>query len=184
MNTLLNLGFFQCTWLAAVFGAAHGRVWPGALALLASIAVQSAPWTPVRMPARELLASAAAIGLGVDSALVMTDSISFPEAARNGWPPPAWMSVLWINFATTLDESLAWAGERKIAAALAGAVGGPLAYLAGQGAGAIRLDFRPESILPVACLWALAFPALAALAKLRRSRSAQSTQPAHAGRIL
>lgn len=184
MNTLLNLGFFQCTWLAAVFGAAQGRVWPGALALLASVAAQSAPWIPVRVPAPGLLACAAVIGFGVDSALVLTDSISFPEAARNGWPPPAWMSVLWINFATTLDESLAWAGERKILAALAGAVGGPLAYLAGQGAGAIRLEYRPESILPVACLWALAFPALAALAKLRRSRNVPAAPPAHVGRIL
>ncbi len=182
MKTLLNLGFFQCTWLAAVFGAAHGRFWPGALALLASIAVQSVPWIPVRVPSLGLLASAAVIGLGVDSALVLTGSISFPEGARNGLLPPAWMSVLWINFATTLDESLAWAGEHRTLAALAGAAGGLLAYLAGHGAGALRLEFRLESILPLACLWALAFPALAALAQLRRSRNAPAASPVQAGR--
>ena len=183
MKTLLNLGFFQCTWLAAVVGAAHGRFWPGALVLTTSIAVQSLPRSRIRVPSLGVLASAAAIGLGVDSVLVLTGSISFPEGARNGLPPPAWMSVLWINFATTLDESLAWAGERRILAAWAGAAGAPLAYLAGQGAGAIRLEFRPESILPLACLWALAFPALAALAKVRRGRPDPAAPPAQVGRI-
>ncbi len=135
MRTLLNLGFFQCIWLVTVFAPASGRFWPGALALAASIAVQAAPRVPVRLPSLWLLAGSAAIGFAVDSALVLADCIRFPESGRAGWPPPAWMSVLWINFGTTLDESLAWAGDRRVAAALAGAAGGPLAYLAGQRGG-------------------------------------------------
>lgn len=172
MKTLLNLGLFQCTWLVTVYGAASGRLWPGAIALGGSIAVQSARWVPVNLPVPALLAGAAATGFAVDSALVVAGCISFPGGTPAGWPPPAWMSILWINFATTLDESLAWAGERRILAGLAGAVGGPLAYLAGHGAGVVRVEFRPTSLLALALLWALAFPALAAVAKPLRCRKA------------
>ena len=171
MRTLLNLGCFQGTWLVAVFGAATGRVWPGVVALAVAIAVQSAPRVPVKVPSIGILAISAAIGLAVDSALVLAELISFPERARAGWPPPVWMSVLWINFATTLDESLAWAGERPIAAAVAGAAGGPLTYLAGQAAGVVRLESGPVAVVALAILWALVFPALAALAKSLRGRA-------------
>ncbi len=182
MRTLLNLGFFQATWLVTVFGAATGRVWPGVVALAISIAVQSAPRVPVRLPSMGLLAISAAIGLAVDSALVLAELISFPEQALAGWPPPVWMSVLWINFATTLDESLAWAGERPIVAALAGAAGGPLTYLAGQSAGVVRLESGPEAVVALALLWALVFPALAALAKSLRSRALSAVRLAPEGR--
>lgn len=183
MRTLLNLGCFQATWLAAVFGAATGRVWPGAVALAISIAVQSAPRVPVKVPSTGFLAISAAVGLAFDSALLLAELISFPEQAPAGWPPPLWMSVLWINLATTLDESLAWAGERRIVAALAGAAGGPLTYMAGQAAGVVRLESGPGGVVALAILWALVFPALAALAKLLRSRALSADRLAPQGRV-
>ena len=152
MRTLLNLGCFQCTWLVAVFGAVTGRVWPGVVAVAVSTAVQSAARVPVRVPSPGVLASAAAIGFAVDSGLALAGFVSFEDQARAAWPPPVWMTVLWINLATTLDESLAWAGERRIAAALAGAAGGPLAYLAGQAAGVVRLEPGPRAVLALAAL--------------------------------
>lgn len=183
MRTLLNLGCFQCTWLVAVFGVATGRAWPGVAALAISIAVQSALRVPARLPSMGFLAISAAIGLAVDSALVLAELISFPEQARAGWPPPLWMSVLWINFATTLDESLAWAGERRIVAGLTGAAGGPLTYLAGQAAGVVRLESVPEAVVALAILWALVFPTLAALAKTLRSRALSAGRLAPEGRV-
>ena len=182
MRTLLNLGCFQGTWLVAVFGASTGRVWPGMVALAISIAVQSAPRVPAKVPSMGFLATSAAIGLAVDSALVLAGLISFPEQARAGWPPPVWMSVRWINFATTLDESLAWAGQRRIVAALAGAAGGLLTYLAGEAAGAVRLESGPGAVVALASLWALMFPALAALAKSLRSRALPAGRLAPEGR--
>ena len=182
MRTLLNLGCFQGTWLVAVFGAATGRAWPGLVALAISIAVQSAPRARVKLPSMGLLAISAAIGFAVDSALLLAELIGFPEQTRAGWPPPVWMSVLWINFATTLDESLAWAGQRRIVAALAGAAGGPLTYLAGQAAGVVRLESGPAAVVALTILWALAFPALAALAKSLRSRALLADRLALEGR--
>ncbi len=182
MRTLVNLALFQSTWLASVFGAVHGLSWPGGLALVASVAVQSARRIPVRLPGLGLLASAAVIGFAADSALVMLEWIGFPGHSRSGWPPPAWMSVLWINFATTLDESLAWAGERRVAGAVAGAIGGPLAYLSAQGMGAVRLGPRPGSLPAVAVLWAIACPFLAGLAKsLRGPQAPRASQMPQGG---
>lgn len=183
MSTLLNLACFQCVWLATVFGAATGCFWPGAVALALSIAVQSVPRIPVKLPSLGLLASVATVGFVLDSALALASFVSFPEGDGSGWPPPIWMSILWINFSTTLDESLAWAGERRVVAALAGAAGGPLAYLGGHEAGAIRLELSPESVLALACLWALAFPALAALARSRHCNSAPGAAPLAERRI-
>lgn len=105
-------------------------------------------------------------------ALLPAGCITFPEHSRSGWPPPAQTSVPWINFATTLDESLARAGDQRIVAAPAGAAGVPPAYLADHGAGAVRIELRPESMLAMACLRAIAFPALAAIAKSLRGRNA------------
>lgn len=174
MSNLVNLGFFQCTWLATVFGAAHGLLWPGALALCCSFAAQSARRIPVRLPGYGVLVAAAVIGFAADSGLVLLEAIEFPQHTRYGWAPPAWMSVLWINFATTLDESLAWAGDRRFVAAAAGAVGGPLAYLAGQAAEAVRLSPGPQAMIATALLWSIAFPAMAALAKSLRGQDKPS----------
>ena len=177
MTTLINLGCFQCTWIVVLLCAASGRFWPGAIALGVSIALQSTRLVRVKVPSPAILASAAAIGLAVDSVLVLAGCLNFPARAATGWPPPAWMSVLWINFATTLDESLAWAGERPLLAALAGAACGPLAYLAGQRAGAVHLEGGAGPLLVLACLWALAFPAVAALANSRRRQQVPAAAP-------
>jgi hypothetical protein len=66
------------------------------------------------------------------------------------------MLSLWLAFATTLNHSLRWLTCRPVAAALAGALGGPLAYLAGAKLGALTLA-TPAITLPfIAMLWTLA----------------------------
>ena len=70
------------------------------------------------------------------------------------------MVSLWIVFATTLNHSLRWLMRRPVAAALAGAAGGPLAYLAGAKLGALTLT-TPATTLPlIALLWTPAMIAL------------------------
>ncbi len=184
MNRLVNLGAFQVTWLVTVAAAANGRLWPGALAFAGSVALQSAGRAGVRMPALGVLAMAAAIGFAVDAALWALGCLSFPPRALLGvGPVPAWMSLLWANFATTLDESLAWAGDRPFLAAALGAAAGPLSYLSGELAGALHLGPHPAAAWAVAGLWALAFPALALLAKsLRGSRGAGASPAAQEAR--
>ena len=64
------------------------------------------------------------------------------------------MVSLWIAFATTLNHSLRWLVNRPVAAALCGAIGGPLAYLAGAKLGALTIGAPLPAIALIAVLWA------------------------------
>ena len=181
MRILINLCCFQCVWLLVVLGPAEGRLGRGALALCASIAIQLFARTGVRLPRPLLVASAAGAGLVADSSLALVGFLSFPPPAGIGWGAPLWMGILWANFATTLNESLAWAGSRPFVAALAGGAGGAIAYLSGQQAGAISLGPRPGAVLVVAALWAVSLPGFALLAKRLRERGGAAGPPVPKG---
>jgi hypothetical protein len=73
------------------------------------------------------------------------------------------MLCLWIAFATTLGHSLRWLMNRPVAAAAAGAVGGPLAYLAAGRLGALEIA-TPAATLPLIAL--LYTPGMIALSML------------------
>ena len=172
MRKLLNFLGFQAGWLACVLGAADGRPWLGPLAVLLIVGLQ---WALVwRRPALlALFAGAAALGYAADSLLALTGLLEFPPQAMLGGPSPLWMAALWANFASTFEESLAWMQGRPVAAALLGAVGGPLAYWGGQQLGAIRISGAP-GLAAVAAEWAIATPLLlGGLAWLRRVEARQ-----------
>jgi hypothetical protein len=73
------------------------------------------------------------------------------------------MLCLWIVFATTLGHSLRWLMNRPVAAAVAGAIGGPLAYLAGGRLGALEIA-TPATTLPLIAM--LYTPAMIALSMM------------------
>jgi uncharacterized protein DUF2878 len=155
---LWNFVAYQCAWFAVILGAAHGMPQAGAAVAVLLAAVHLA----LRRERAELRLIGASIiaGLLVDSALVVSGKVQFAAP----WPPgmaPFWMLSLWIAFATTLNHSLRWLMTRPLAAALAGALGGPLAYLAGARLGALTLVEPLVGLTLIAVLWALALGALA-----------------------
>jgi len=157
---MFNLGNFlayQLAWFAVILGAAAGRAWLGATVALLVTAAHL--WLRRDRFELRLVALCALIGVLVDSTLAMTGQVRFAAA----WPAdlaPYWMVSLWIVFATTLNHSLRWLMRRPVAAALAGAAGGPLAYLAGAKLGALTLT-TPATTLPlIALLWTPAMIAL------------------------
>lgn len=78
-----------------------------------------------------------------------------------GWLCPPWMTALWMAFASTLNGSMSWLSGRVGVAALAGAVFGPMSYLAGERLGAIALNANTAVSLGIlAVTWALLMPAL------------------------
>jgi hypothetical protein len=74
----------------------------------------------------------------------------------------------------TLNHSLRWLLGRPVTAALLGAFGGPLAYLAAsQGFGAVALELPlSASIGAIAAGWALALMCLALVGKCVRAQMA------------
>ena len=158
----MNFAVFQAGWFACVLAAARGHSWAG-IAVVAAIALGHVAMAPNSRAELTLLAAAAVIGAIFDTALAMTGWIRYAGGAANLAPP--WIVAMWVLFATTLNISLAWIKSRPFAAIALGAVGGPLAYLAGERLGALWFDERGVALLTLAVGWGVVTPVLCTIAR-------------------
>jgi len=163
LRILLNVAMFQAGWFACVLSAAGGKPWLGPLVVLAALALHlalaSRPWRELR-----LVLSAAALGILIDSLLLATGWLEYPNGF---WLPgfaPYWIVGMWALLATTVNVSLSWLHSRPVLAALLGAAGGPLSYLAGEKLGGTTLSEPLHALLALAIAWAAAMPILIRLA--------------------
>lgn len=161
MRVAVNFVAFQTGWFAAVLGAAGGYPWLGMLVVPALLLLHLA-LSAHRRHELSLALAAGLLGFAVDSALIAVHA--FAPVPFGTSPPlsPLWMVMLWINQAMTLNYCMAWLRGRYLLGALFGAVGGPLAYLAGAKLGAAAVP-SSEGIVILAACWAIAFPLLLAL---------------------
>ncbi len=167
---IANFVLFQICWLANCVGAGVG--WPqlGPLVTALWITLHLSALGEDRISEAWILLAAAAFGYAADSLLVMLEFIQFPLHARLGGPSPLWMVALWVGFAATLRHALRWLGGRYVLAALLGAIGGPLAYRAGEALGAIQIPDPLSGLTAVSVEWLLAMPLLLGLIALFKSR--------------
>jgi hypothetical protein len=138
-RTIYNAVAYQVAWLAVILGAGQGFAWGGAL-VAAAVVTLHLSLQRRRDLELKLLGAAAVVGALHELALMQLGSVDF---APGGWYaswPPYWMLGLWLAFATTFHHSLRWIMQRPVFAILAGAIGGPLAYLAGARLGALALS--------------------------------------------
>lgn len=159
----INFVLFQLGWFACVLGAANGKPWLGPVVVASAVALHM---VRARRPLPELrlVLYAMLLGLVVDSLLMATGWLRYPSGL---WLPglaPYWIVAMWGLFATTLNLSLAWLRGRPLLAAVMGAVGGPLSYLAGERLGGIELLAAAPALVALALAWAVAMPTLAWLA--------------------
>lgn len=161
---LANFVAFQFGWFACVLGGAWHYPFAGA-----GIAIAILAWhlrsALDRTAELKLLLSAAAIGWLWDTALLQTGWISFADGAIYPGTAPIWMVTLWMLFAATFNVSMAWIKSRLALAAVLGAIGGPVAYLAGARLGAMAFHDEQPALIALAFGWAIATPMLALLAR-------------------
>lgn len=159
-HPITNFVLFQICWLANCLGAAAG--WPilGPLVTAAWIGLHLHALGDDRLNEVWLLLAAAAFGYTADSLLVLLGLIDFPQHARLGAPSTLWMVALWVSFAATLRHALRWLSGRYLLGALLGAIGGPLAYRAGEALGAIQISDPVTGLAAVSVEWLLAMPLL------------------------
>jgi apolipoprotein D and lipocalin family protein len=112
----------------------------------------------------QLIGAAVVVGLIVDTVLLRSGELRFVFGT---WPEgfaPYWMLSLWAAFATTLNHSLRWIVHRPLVAILLGAIGGPLAYLAGAKLGALQLASLQTALPLIGVAWGVAMAALSLIA--------------------
>ena len=160
---VLNFIAFQVAWFACVLGGANDRALAGTMVVGAVIGLHLA-LAQRPMPEALLIAVVAVIGLVWDSGLVALGLMSYPTGNFAPGLAPYWIVAMWALFATSLNLSMAWLKDRAWLAALFGAVGGPLAYLAGERLGGLQM---PDPVLALGAQafgWAVLFPLLTSLA--------------------
>ena len=148
----------QAGWVAVATLAARGR---GASAALcaAGVALVIVLLSGRRGRTAIFAAGAAALGPLADVPLVRAGLISLREPLLLGVLMPLWWWGLWAMFAAALPASFGWLRGRPALSALLGAAGGPPAYLAGAGLGAIALHPATwPSLLAIAAVWAVLMP--------------------------
>jgi hypothetical protein len=156
------VGFYLC-WFACVGGAARGLPWLGplAVALYLLVHLRTIPSGAERTRQAWLLGAAGAVGYAADSLLVLSGVLTFPPHAVLGWPSTVWMVALWVLQAAVLGGIMSWMRGRFVLAAVVGAAGGPLAYLAGERMGAAALGpAHAVALTVIAVEWAAAMPLL------------------------
>ena len=168
-----NFAAFQLAWLVAVWGASVGLWWLGPVAVAAWVSAYSI-WRKCTRAEAPLWLGAGLLGAMTDSLLVWSGAMAFPESAGPGFPTTPWMVALWINFAAALRHCMGWLCGRFVLATVFGAIGGPLAYLAGSKFGALEIQSLPAIVVA----WLLVMPGLLLIEMKTRSRggagSAQS----------
>jgi len=168
---LANFAASQVVWLLSLVGAATGRHWLGAASLALFIALQ---WRLSASPGRDLRLglAAAAAGFVLDTAWTQAGLIRYAAPLPLAGVAPYWIVLMWVNFGLTVDCSLRWLQPRPLLGAALGAVGGPLAYLAGFGLGAaVRTGPAVVTYGALALAWAVVVPALLMLAGRPVSRA-------------
>ena len=176
MKKIINLTLFQTAWFAAVLGAANGVPWLGPLVMVPVLAVHLS-LTDDRQGELKLLLAAGVLGFLYDTALV-TAGVFSPLRHLVPHPfSPLWMVGLWMNFAATLNVSMAWLRGRYLLAAVFGAIGGPLAYYSGAKLGATEALPSLNGMLVLAVGWGVMTPLLVCLARVCAVR-AHMTQDA------
>lgn len=170
-----NFLLYQFAWLACVMGAAAGRPELGIAAALSVTGLHLA-LSRSAMGELKLLFLTALIGGGWENLIVTLDWVHYRGGHAAG-AAPVWILALWVAFATTFNVSLRWLQGRNALAALAGLVGGPLAWYGGARLGALELPDLPTNLIGIGLGWAVLLPLLLALAN-RLGRTASPARKA------
>lgn len=164
MNVILNFVLFQLAWFACVLGGANGLPWIGP-AVVALVAAFHLVRVSDARAEGGLLLVAALIGAVFDSLLVSSGWLSYPSGQFSPGTAPYWIVAMWVAFSMTLNVSLHWLKRSMLLAVVFGAIGGPLAFVAGQKLGGVTFNDPVAALTALSIGWALLTPLLLAVAR-------------------
>jgi hypothetical protein len=165
MRNIANYVLFQAGWLACVGAALEGGMWLGPLAVLLIVGIHMGFIARPESRRLELglLVAVGVLGVFADTLVAALGMVTYPSSIE-AWPfaiAPPWIAALWVLFATLPGHSMGWLMGRPWLAALLGAIGGPLSFLAGERLGAIGTGPSPTlTYIVLAVEYAICMPLL------------------------
>jgi len=160
---IINFILFQIGWFILILGAAWDKTFISVLLGLGIIAIHLL-MIDQKLSELKLLFIAGLIGFLFDGFIQYYQFIIYNSPGWSFPLTPIWIIILWMIFAITLNHSLVWLKKRIILSSIFGAIGGPLAYLAGEKLGAIMIT-QQLSLVLLSIGWALITPLLMSIGK-------------------
>ena len=160
---IVNLAVFKVAWTAVVVSAAAGAPVIGVIAVATAVAIHL--WSCDNAEAEiRLLLAAAAMGFAWESILVVSGLLNYSSGNLLPGIAPYWIVAMWVLFATTINTGMRWLRRNKAVAATAGAIGGPMGFLAGASIGAVELASPAVALVFIGIGWAVMLPLLVHIA--------------------
>ncbi len=154
----------QAGWFACVLGAARGQAWIGVGVVVVLVALHLLR-VPRPLEEAKLLVSVMLIGGLWDSGLVSGGLLTYPHGTLVDASAPGWILALWLLFAAQFNTTYRWLKTRMLAAAILGAVAGPLSFRAGAALGALHFAKPWPAASALAIGWALLVPLTVVLSR-------------------
>ena len=152
MKLIVNGLAYQAIWFFAILWGTPGAAVGCVLILILLVT------SKCRVDDLKMVGFLMFLGLLVDGTLQQVGFFTFRSP---GFPIPFWLLVIWLGLAMTIHHSLSWLKNKLLLAALFGGLGGPAAYWAGTRLGAASFNWSlPASLLLLAVIWSLMFPAI------------------------
>ena len=163
-----NLLSFGIGWFACVVGAANGTPSYG-VAVAAMLLALNILVAEDALHEASVIATVGAIGFAIDTMLALVGIFVFdPRTSNSSWLCPIWLVAIWMMFGSTLTASLAGLAARTAIASIAGAIVGPLSYIAAAKMDALAIPGRvAPRVATIALIWAVVFPGLLRFANSR-----------------
>jgi hypothetical protein len=162
---LVNYGLYQVGWFGCVLGGASHHPWIGFLIAAILCGVHLTLSVERSLEAR-LVVFATAVGALVEMGQIAAGTYRFTSGTVIDGLPPPWLLAMWAQFATTFRFSLRAVITRPARAALFGAAGGPIAFLAGERLGAVTLlPPLTHGLLRLSLSWAIALAVFSVLVR-------------------
>ncbi len=159
LQLITNMVLYELAWFAIVLGVAWGYVTVGSVIAMALIATHLTI-VPDARPEWIRLVWAMAIGAGVESVNLAFEVYTIKDSEASTLLTAPWLLLLWADFSTAFYRSLNWLSNRYALASVAGALGGPVAFWAGERLGAVTLTRHINLLALLSLQWAIALPLL------------------------
>jgi len=162
---LLNYALYQVGWFACVLGAAWQWPWAGFAVAIILIGIHLSLSVERAFELR-LVLLVTAVGALVEIMQIAGGTYRVTSNTAIEGLPPAWLLAMWGQFATTFRYSLRQVMARPVRAALFGAAGAPIAFIAGERLGAVTL-LPPvtHGLLRLSISWAVALALFSAIVR-------------------